>query len=117
MWRIEPNARNAKCGQSPLCTVVLDGFTSIIDLQFGPDGRLYVAQINDGSWLAVELAAFGGAPIPLGGSVHACNLTTKACSTVVSDEPVLTSITFRKSGLWGATNSFFPGTDVTQLMP
>jgi hypothetical protein len=65
----------------------------------------------------VELAAFAGVPLELGGSVHACSLTTQVCEQVVSDEPVLTAITFRSDGLWGATNSFFPGTDVTQLLP
>jgi hypothetical protein len=30
---------------------------------------------------------------------------------------VLTTITFRSDGLWGATNSFFPDTDVTRLLP
>lgn len=115
VWRIEPNARNAKCGQSPLCSVVLDGRTSIVDLAFGSDGRLYVAQIDDRSFLVVELAAFAGVPLELGGSVLACNLATQACEEVVADEPVLTAITFRSSGLWGATNSFFPGTDVTPL--
>jgi hypothetical protein len=117
VWRIAPNARNAMCGVSPLCTLALEGLTSIVDLAFGPDGRLYAAQIDDQSWLAVELAAFEGAPIPLGGSVVACNLVTKSCQTVVSDQPVLTTITFRSDGLWGATNSFFPGTDVTRLLP
>jgi len=41
-WWVESNARNSKCGQSPLCSVVLDGFASVIDLVFGTDGRLYV---------------------------------------------------------------------------
>jgi hypothetical protein len=115
VWRIEANARNAKCGQSPLCSVVVDGRTSIVDLVFGPDGRLYVAQIDDRSWLAFELAAFEGAPLDLGGSVHACNLATGICEEVASDLPGLTSITFRSDGLWGAINSFFPGTDVVPL--
>lgn len=115
VWRIEPNARNVRCGESPLCSVALDGFTSVIDLAFGPDGRLYVAQIDDASWAAVEL------PVPgaLGGSVHACNLTTKACTTVVSGVPMLTAITFRTDGsLWGVVNALIPGAaDVIQLVP
>jgi hypothetical protein len=116
VWRIEPNARNAKCGHSPLCSVALDGLTSIVDLLFGPDGRLYAAQIDDRSWLVTELAAFFGVPLALGGSARACNLATKACvSAATTSPPVLTSITFRSSGLWGATGSFFPGTDVTPL--
>jgi hypothetical protein len=46
-----------RCGESKKCTVVLDGFTSIIDLAFGPDGRINVAQIDDASWLAMEIGA------------------------------------------------------------
>lgn len=114
VWRIESNAHNAKCGKSPMCSVALEGFTSIIDLAFGPDGRLYVAQIDDSSWAAVEFG-LGGA----GGSVHACNLATKTCETVVSGQPILTSITFRNDGsLWGAINALIPGVaDVVQLVP
>jgi hypothetical protein len=115
VWRIEPNARNAKCGQSPLCSVALDGLTSIVDLVFGADGTLYAAQIDDRSWLVVELAAFAGVPLMLGGSARACDLVANACVPVATGEPVLTSITFRRGNLWGATGSFFPGTDVTPL--
>jgi hypothetical protein len=110
VWRIEPNARNARCGQSPLCTVALDGFTSIIDLAFGPDGRLNIAQLDDASWFAL------GSPSAVGGSVHACNLTTTACQTVVDGVPILTSITFRASGLWGSVWALAPGlADVVEL--
>lgn len=118
VWRIERDARNAKCGESPKCTVVLDGLTSIIDLRFGRDGKLYVAQIDDQSWLAVELVVFGGAPLTLvGGSVHRCDVGSGSCSTVVSGKPILTSITFRGNGsLWGAINALYPGmADVVRL--
>lgn len=121
VWRIEPNARNAKCGQSPHCTVALDGFTSVIDLAFGPDGRLNVAQIDDASWAAVEIFQGAGAR---GGSVHSCNLATKACQTVVDGVPILTSITFRPDGLWGAIWALVPpvaggppSADVVRLVP
>lgn len=110
VWRIEPGSRNVRCGESKKCTVVLDGFTSIIDLAFGPDGRLNVAQIDDRSWFAMENE------VGVGGSVHACNLQTKVCSTLVSGEPILTSIAYRGSALWGATWSLVPGlADVTPL--
>jgi hypothetical protein len=117
VWRIERGASRAPCIRMILCSVALDGLTSVVDLQFGPDGRLYVTQIDDRSWLPFELAAFEGAPFDLGGSVHACSLVTRACQRVVSDKPGLTSITLRSDGLWGATNSFFPGLDVTRLLP
>lgn len=118
IWRIEPNARNAKCGQSPFCSVAFDGLTSVIDLTFGPDGRLYVAQIDDASWLAVELAA-EGLEVAVGGSVHACDLETNTCEEVVSGVPILTSIAFRDDGsLWGSIWSLVPGMgDVIELMP
>jgi hypothetical protein len=112
VWRIEPGTRNARCGESRKCSVVLDGLTSIIDLAFGPDGRLNVAQIDDASWLAMELGQ------GVGGSVHACNLQTKACSTLVDELPILTAITYRGNALWGATWALVPGmADVTQLVP
>jgi hypothetical protein len=112
VWRIEPGARHAQCGSSPQCTVVLDGFTSIIDLAFGPDGRLNVAQLDDAGWFAAEVDE------GIGGSVHACSLATKACQTLVDGVPLLTSIAYRGNALWGASWALVPGlADVTQLAP
>jgi hypothetical protein len=112
VWRIAKNSRNVTC-PSRNCTAVLDGFTSILDLEFGPDGRLYISQIDDASWLAME---FG---VGVGGSVHACDLTTGDCEVIVSGIPMLTAITFRKDGsLWGTVNALIPGlADVVQLAP
>jgi hypothetical protein len=112
VWRIAKGQRNQHC-PSKYCTAVLDGFTSILDLEFGPDGRLYVAQVDDASWLAMEEGA------GVGGSVHACNLTTKVCEEIVSGVPMLTGITFRQDGsLWGTVWSLVPGlADVVQLAP
>jgi hypothetical protein len=112
VWRIDSHARNARCGQSPLCSVVVDGRTSIIDLAFGPNGQLYVAQIDDATFFAVE-----GFVAPQGGSVHRCNVATGSCTTVVAGVSILTSITFRNDGsLWGAINALIPGAaDVVQL--
>jgi hypothetical protein len=66
IWRIKPHARHATCGTSADCTVIADGFTSIIDLKFGWDGTLYVVELDEGSWFALEEEA------PLGGTVNAC---------------------------------------------
>jgi len=117
IWRIEPNARNAQCGRSPLCTVVFDGFTSIMDLAFGPDGRLNVAQIDDASWFAAEIASDPGDLA--GGSVHACDLATRVCEEVASGIPILTSIAYRDdASLWGTTLALVPGlADAVPLGP
>ena len=111
VWRVAPGTLHAHCGTSPACSVVTTGLTSIIDLVFGPDGKLYVAQLDDASWLAVE----GGGGV--GGSVHACDVTTGSCQTVVSHVPILTSIAFRGSTLWGAIWALVPGqADVVPLL-
>jgi hypothetical protein len=110
VWRVVPGTRHARCGASPACSVVVSGLTSIIDLSFGPDGRLYVAQLDDAGWPAVE--GGGGA----GGSVHACDVTTGTCQEVVSGIPMLTSIAFRGDTLWGAVGALVPGfADVVPL--
>jgi hypothetical protein len=112
VWRVAPGTRHASCGSSAACSVVTTGLTSIIDLAFGPDGKLYVAQLDDNGWPAVE----GGGGI--GGSVHACSVSTGACQTVVSGLPMLTSIAFRGSTLWGAIWALVPGrADVVPLTP
>lgn len=116
VWRIEPGSRNVHCGESKKCTLVLDGFTSVIDLAFGPDGRLNVAQIDDRSWLAMEIGA------GVGGSVHACDLATdnvaSECDELVDGVPILTSITYRGSALWGSMLALVPGgADVVPLTP
>jgi hypothetical protein len=110
VWRVAPGTHHADCGASPACSVVASGLTSIIDLAFGLDGKLYVAQLEDTGWPALE----GGGGV--GGSVHACDLTTGACETVVSGIPILTSIAFRGSTLWGAIWALVPGqADVVPL--
>jgi len=112
VWRVAPGTLHGHCGTSSACSVVTTGLTSVIDLVFGPDGKLYVAQLDDASWLAVE----GGGG--LGGSVHACDVTTGSCQTVLSHVPILTSIAFRGSTLWGAVWALAPGqADVVPLTP
>ena len=112
LWRIDRDTRGADCGTSPKCHVVVDGLTSIIDLAWH-DGRLYAAQIDDASWLAVETGQVTG------GSVHSCNVWTGHCDEVVSGQPILAAITVRLNGsIWGAINALIPGqADVVRLRP
>lgn len=105
IWRVAPDASGAECGTSPDCVAVFDGgFTSIIDLAFGPDGRLHVAELDEGSWAAVEI--FGS---PVGGTINACDVATQSCGEVSSGIPLLTAITFGKDGsLWATRNALSP---------
>jgi hypothetical protein len=81
IWRIEPGTRHAVCGESPDCVEVADGFTSIVDLTFGPDGALYVTELDEASWAAVEL---GIADKMLGGTVNACDVSSWTCTEVAT---------------------------------
>ena len=105
IWRVDPHAKGAKCGSSPDCTLVLDGFTSVIDLAF-KNGKLLVAQIDDASWAAIEIFQGEGA---VGGSVQACNLRTKSCQLIVDGVPILTAIALRGGHLWGTVSALIPG--------
>jgi streptogramin lyase len=59
IWRIAPSARGVTCdpaATSGPCTLFADGFSSIISLEFGPDGSLYVLEMAKSGLIAL----FGG---------------------------------------------------------
>jgi hypothetical protein len=105
IWRISPRANGARCGESPDCVKVFDGgFTSIIDLAFGPDGLLYVTEFDVRSWAAVEI--FG---TPAGGKISACNVRTGNCFDVKKGLPQPSAIAFDKHGaLWATQKTLVP---------
>jgi hypothetical protein len=83
IWRIEPGTLHAECGASPACSVVADGFTSIVDLVFGPDGHLLVVELDEATWAAVE---FGVGSV--GGTVNSCDLASWTCTEVATGLPI-----------------------------
>jgi hypothetical protein len=100
VWRIASGARNVDCGSSPLCSVAYDGFTSIVGLAFDTDGTLYVAEMDEKSFLAVELF-LEGLPVDLGlGTIDACD---GSCAVELGGIPLLSAITVDGAGdLWHA---------------
>lgn len=94
IWRIEPGALNADCATSSACSVVADGFTSIVDLDFGPDGTLYVTELDEASWASIE---FGVGSV--GGTVNACSTSTWSCSVVATGLPMAMSTTVGGDGV------------------
>jgi hypothetical protein len=119
IWRIEPGARHAECGASPACSVVFDGFTSIVDLAFGPDGTLYVVEIDEAGFLAVELQAFFGLPdLMQGGTVNACSLSAGTCSVVAAGLPLPTAAAVDRSGtVYAAIAALIPGAAQVITLP
>jgi hypothetical protein len=116
IWRIEPDARHVHCDaaatDSP-CSVVAGGFTSIVDLNFGPDGTAHVVEIDEASWAAVELAP----DAMLGGTVNSCNSTTWSCTEEATDLPIPIAVAINGSGVvFAAVSALVPGeAEVIQL--
>jgi hypothetical protein len=103
VWRVSPDASGALC-PNPDCEQVLSGFTSIIDLAVGADGTLYVAELDEDGWAAVEIFQAG-----VGGTVNACDVGTGACVEVAGGIPILTAVTVGKDGgLWATVNALIP---------
>lgn len=105
IWRIEPGTLNFRCSNEPLpsdpCQIVADGFTSIMDLNFGPDGTLYVTEFDEATFAALE---FGGTLE--GGTVNACSIATWSCSVVAGGLLMPSATTVGKDGtVYAVVNS------------
>jgi len=111
VWRIEPGTRHAVCGTSPACRVVADGFTSIVDLEFGPNGTLYVVELDEESWLAMQNGK------GTGGSLNACNSNSWVCTQVTTGKPMLSAVAVGGDGTkFIVTNALIPATvDISAL--
>ena len=106
VWRIEPGAQHAQCGASPKCSVVADGFTSIVDINFGPDGTLYVVELDENSWLGLEVDP----PQMLGGTINACTWGTFDCTEQATGLPIPMSVAITNSGdAYAAIWALVPG--------
>lgn len=104
VWRVERGTTGAACGTDSRCTVVGTGFTSIIDLAFGKDGTLYVAELDEASWFAVEVLG-----TPIGGTINACTLgATLTCVERATDLMLLTAVTEAKGQLYATVNALNP---------
>jgi hypothetical protein len=92
---------------------VADGFTSIIDLAFGPDGTLYVVELDEASWFAVEHGA-GMA----GGTVNACDSSTWTCADVATGLPMPVATALDRAGtVHVAINALVPGAAEVITLP
>lgn len=114
VWRIDPSARHAKCGASPACSEVDTGpFTSIIDINFGPDGTAYVVELDEASWLALEEGR------GIGGTVNACDPqgTTWSCSEYATELPFPTAVAIDGTKVYVTLFSLIPGEAQVALLP
>jgi hypothetical protein len=105
VWKVSPDARQVLCPSAD-CTQVLGGLTSVIDLEFGPDGLLYVTELDALGWLAIEIV--GGAVA--GGQVKACDVDTGSCEVVAQGLSLPLAFTFDADGVpWVAQHQALGG--------
>jgi hypothetical protein len=103
VWRIAPGRRHVVC-PSEDCEEVLSDLTSVVDVEFGPDGRFYVVELDRNGWLA---ALTGN---PGGGRVHRCDLESGKCDVVYESNMAVPAITFdRWDQMWVAENEVLMG--------
>lgn len=109
VWRIEPGVRNVQC-PSDDCTKVVTGLNAVIDIEFGPDGQLYVVEFERNGFMATVAPDLG---IELaGGRVKRCDVTNNSCETIEGEDGSLMmpgAIAFDKDdNLWLLDNVFAP---------
>jgi hypothetical protein len=104
IWRIEPGSRHVVCGTDPECTLVADGFTSIVDIAFAPDGTAYVVEFDEASWFAVEFEA------GVGGTINACDPVSWVCTEEATGVLMPFGIAATASGgVYASTSVLVPG--------
>ena len=115
VWRIQPGTLHAHCSTDPGCSVVADGFTSIVDLNFGPDGTLYVTEIDESSFAALDLGVGGS-----GGTVDQCPWGSfpLSCSERATHLPIPAATTVGGDGkLYAAIWALVPGLASVVALP
>lgn len=105
VWRVAPNASGVTCPSAPECVKVADGgFTSIIDIAVDGDGALYVTELDENGWFALENE------VAVGGTVNMCDAAPFSCSVQATGIPIPTAVAFGRGGTgWVTTNSLIPG--------
>jgi hypothetical protein len=114
IWRIEPDARHVHCDPDAVgspCTLVADGFTSIVDLTFGADGTAYVTELDEASWFAVEVATDGME----GGTVNTCDPTTWVCTEEATGLTMPMAVAINEAGAFVVVSALVPG--ATEVVP
>jgi hypothetical protein len=91
VWRLEADARDVQC-PSTECTLVLDGMTSVVDLDFSPEGHLMVTELDEAGWLAMLFEA------GVGGAVHRCDVVVGTCTVAANGLSMPNALAFDRDG-------------------
>lgn len=106
VWRTDVDNRHVLCPSAD-CTQVLGGLTSVVDMEFGPDERLYVVELDALGWFAIEVL---GGTMAAGGRVKACDVDASTCEVVAEGLSLPLGLTFDAEGVpWIAENASLGG--------
>lgn len=115
VWKIAPGATNVVCDQinpSGDCELLIDGLTSVIDLEIGPDGLLYVVEYDKNSWFAAI-----GFIEPKGGAISAYELNGTLQHVINAPLSFPSAVAFDKDGgLWVLENNLLTGNSIVRLL-
>ncbi|HSM04116.1 MAG TPA: ScyD/ScyE family protein [Longimicrobiales bacterium] len=108
VWEIDAGATGVTC-PSDACRVAFDGFTSIVDVAIGPEGHVYVLEMDEAGWFA---ATTGGATH---GTLSRCDPGSGVCEVVTEELFLPGALTFDKwGGLWVVNSSLF-ATEIVKI--
>ena len=107
IWRVDGDAVNASCPSSDHCDLAVAGLTSVIDADFGADGRLYLVEYDTNGWFQAVILDNAA-----GGTILACDvvgapsaLSRDQCETIADGLVLPGAITFDRHGtLWVVEN-------------
>ncbi|WP_228852019.1 ScyD/ScyE family protein [Aegicerativicinus sediminis] len=104
VWKINKDAMNVVLNEkvtSEDYEVLIEGLTSVIDIEIGPDGLLYVVEFDETSWFASFIPN-----VASGGTITAYDLEGNLVMQVASGLEFPSAITFDKKGnLWLLQNN------------
>ncbi|GAB2777266.1 ScyD/ScyE family protein [Salinimicrobium soli] len=106
IWKLPADGSHLVCQEDTGdCEVFKKGLTSIIDMEIGPDGRLYVVQFDQSSWFSVFVP-----DLAQGGTITAYDLNdmdpTSEGEIVAGNLSFPSAITFdNKGNLWVLENN------------
>ena len=97
---------------SDACTEVVSGLTSVVDVAFGPDGMLYVAELDAASWLSPFSESSEG------GTIQRCDVDTGSCELVEQADGFVGALAFDADGtLWTVVNTNIFGAGPATVRP
>jgi len=115
VWKIAPGAKNVVCDQtnpSSDCELLIDGLTSVMDLEIGPDGLLYVVELDKASWYSAI-----GVTTPEGGVISKYDLNGNLQDVVASNLAFPSAVAFDKDGgLWVLETNLVANESIVRLL-